>query len=124
MSTLQFSLAVGVLGLEADQSAYTIDSGIYTGTLVRVEQTKQEIDYDNDGAPDQINYKTYAAIIDNTNTVQTSTAGIPYRTQAQVDGIVVAQVNAGNLNIGQIKADLKLAMIHKVLNLRTVIDAA
>ncbi|MEW5251188.1 hypothetical protein [Microbulbifer discodermiae] len=123
MSELLYSAAT-VNNLGIGQSAYQIDNGAHAGLIIRVEQTKQEIDFDNDGEIDQINYKTSGAVIDSDNNVLATTDGTSYLIPGKVDSIMASAAAEGTIDLLVEKARFKDECVHRVLRLKTVLDAA
>ncbi|WP_445364886.1 hypothetical protein ACJJJB_00310 (plasmid) [Microbulbifer sp. ANSA001] len=124
MSELIYSAATAN-NLTAGQKVYQIDNGAHAQLLVRVVQTKEEVDLDKDGAPDQINFKTEAAAIDGDNNVLATEdeSPTPYISPGKVDSIMASAVVEGTVDLTIEKARFIDEAIHRLLRLKTVLDA-
>lgn len=117
MSELLYT-PVQVEGLKESERVFRIESGANAGLFIKVTQTRNDQDLDDDGVPDQINIKTSSCVCDE-NGQPVSIAGQPVVTPARVDSILTSALADGLVDLMTERANFTDASIFRALRQRT-----
>ncbi|MFI2810135.1 hypothetical protein [Microbulbifer sp. JSM ZJ756] len=98
MSNMIEYIAATVNNAGPDEFFYQLTSGIFSGDIVRITQTELEIDLDDDGTADQLNFKHVGTFVDVDNNERTNAAGVAWRTKAEIHSLMIDAIAAGTVD--------------------------